>query len=73
MAKKRKKNDVPATDRHTSPRVVFYLPEDLLLALDEEAEANDRTRTSEIIRALRSHLRAAGRWPRSSPPPADPS
>jgi hypothetical protein len=66
----RRENGTPDLASLT-PRVVFYLPEDLLAALDEEAEANDRTRTSEIIRALRSHLRAAGRWPRSSPPPAE--
>jgi hypothetical protein len=58
---------------HKPRRVVFHLPQTLLAIIDREAEANDRTRTSEIIRALRSHLRAAGRWPRSSPPPTDPS
>jgi hypothetical protein len=77
MAKKRKKtDDVPpniTTDRHLSPRVAIYMPAELLAALDAEAEANDRTRTSEIIRAVRTHLRNAGRWPPPPPPRPDDS
>ncbi|MBL8795547.1 MAG: hypothetical protein JNM56_16700 [Planctomycetia bacterium] len=50
-------------DRHTSPRVVFHLPQSLLDLIDSEAQANDRTRTGEILRALKSHYGNAGLWP----------
>lgn len=70
MAKKRKADEVPATadkttssDRHTSPRVVFYVPEELLGLIDREAETNDRTRTAELIRALKGYYSARGLWP----------
>jgi hypothetical protein len=64
MAKKRKK-PVEATyqDRHTSPRVVFHAPEDLLAVIDQEAGENDRTRTAEILRALKAYYRDRGLWP----------
>lgn len=64
MAKKRPNKKMQTTqDRHTTPRVVFHCPEDLLAALDSAADENDRTRTAEIIRAIKSHLRALGKWP----------
>lgn len=69
MAKKRKK-PVNATtpDRHTTPRVVFHLPEELLAVIDGEAEQHDRTRTAELVRALKGYYQARGLWP---PPPAE--
>jgi len=64
MAKKRNK-PVEATyqDRHTSPRVVFYLPPALLSVVDSQADAADRTRTAEIIRALKGYYAGQGLWP----------
>ena len=65
MAKK-KVDPVNATesDRQVSPRVVFLLPQDLLDLIDEQAEANDRTRTAEILRALKSYYTGQRLWPR---------
>jgi hypothetical protein len=64
MAKKKSK-PVESTyeDRHTSPRVAFHLPEQLLAVIDREAEENDRTRTGEILRALKAYYRDRGLWP----------
>ena len=64
MAKK-KKNVSAATsdDRHTKPRVVFHPPADLLEALDAEAGENDRTRTAELVRAMKAYLQSRGKWP----------
>ncbi len=63
MARKKPK-PVNATDRYLNPRVVFHLPQWLLDLLDTEAEANDRTRTAEIIRALKSHYKSTGKLPK---------
>jgi hypothetical protein len=63
MAKRKKKVEAMYQDRHTSPRVVFHLPEELLALIDRQAEANDRTRTGEILRALKSYYQAQGLWP----------
>jgi hypothetical protein len=71
MAKKKRDKAVPRTeapeptyeDRHTSPRVVFHLPDELLAVIDREAEENDRTRTGEILRALKAYYRDKGLWP----------
>jgi hypothetical protein len=49
-------------DRHTSPRVAFYLPDDLLAALKELAKRNDRTLTKEVILSLRDRLTREGLW-----------
>jgi hypothetical protein len=64
MGKNRKK-DVNATssDRHMTPRVVFHLPEELLAVIDGQADANDRTRTAEILRAIKSYYKGMGLWP----------
>jgi hypothetical protein len=72
MAKKKTKKPVSTTqqDRHTTPRVVFHLSDELLAIIDGEADANDRTRTAEILRALKGYYASRGLWP---PPPADPS
>jgi hypothetical protein len=63
MAKKRKSVQSTYEDRHTSPRVVFYLPEELLAVIDGQAREADRTRTAEIIRALKAYYSVAGLWP----------
>lgn len=63
MAKRKKPVNATPTDRHTTPRVVFHLPEDLLGIIDREADANDRTRTAEIVRALKSHYQGRDLWP----------
>jgi hypothetical protein len=63
MAKKKPKPMQTTQDRHTTPRVVFHLQEELLSLIDSEAEANDRTRTAEIVRALKAHYQAQGKWP----------
>ena len=63
MAKKRKKDVNDTTDRHTTPRVVFHLPEELLAVIDGQADANDRTRTAEILRALKGYYKGMGLWP----------
>lgn len=69
MAKKKRKPVNATQDRHTTPRVVFHLPPELLAVVDGEAETNDRTRTAEILRALKGYYRAQGKWP-PSPDPA---
>jgi hypothetical protein len=78
MAKKKKpeKKPVPSTyqDRHTLPRAVFHLPRPLLDLIDAEAEEADRTRTAEIVRALKGYYQARGLWPppgTSDPPLGD--
>jgi hypothetical protein len=64
MAKKKGKPvDATYQDRHTSPRVVFHLPAELLAVVDGEAEENDRTRTAELIRALKGYYQSRGKWP----------
>jgi hypothetical protein len=63
MAKKKPKPVNTTSDRTTSPRVVFLLPADLLRIIDREAEGSDRTRTAEIIRALKSYYSGKGLWP----------
>jgi hypothetical protein len=63
MAKKRKSVEATYEDRHTSPRVVFYLPQELLDVIDAQAAEADRTRTAEIIRALKAHYGSKGLWP----------
>jgi hypothetical protein len=74
MARKKKKDDVSApptsADRHLNRRLIFYAPHDLFEALEEEAEASDRTWTAVIVRALKEYLGPRGRWPRQPPPPA---
>jgi predicted glycosyltransferase len=45
------------------------MPTELRDVIDAQAEANDRTRTAEILRILKSHYRNLGVWP---PPPAPP-
>jgi hypothetical protein len=64
---KRKKKPMQATqDRHTTPRAVFHLPAQLLEVIDRQADANDRTRTAEILRALKGYYRDQGLWPPGS-------
>lgn len=67
MAKKKSKPVEATSDRHTTPRVVFHLPDALLAVIDGQAEAHDRTRTAEIIRALKGYYQGMGLWP----PPAE--
>jgi hypothetical protein len=69
MAKKKKSPVNATSDRHTSPRVVFHLPEVLLRVIDGQAEDNDRTRTAEILRALKGYYSTLGLWPPPSSPP----
>jgi hypothetical protein len=63
MSKKKKPVDATYQDRHTSPRVVFHLPAELLAVIDRQADEADRTRTAEIIRALKNYYQAQGLWP----------
>lgn len=56
-------------DRHTLPRVVVHLPQSLLDLIVEDATAEDRTRTAQVLRILKAHYQEAGRWP----PPSDPA
>jgi hypothetical protein len=64
----KKKKPVDATEeKTTSPRVVFLLPRSLLEVIDQQADAADRTRTAEIIRALKAHYRQQGLWPPPRP------
>ncbi len=44
-------------------RVVFLVPADLIPIIEAEAEENGRTRTAELIRALRAYYKALGKWP----------
>lgn len=44
-------------------RVVLLMPVDLLAVIEAEADAQDRTRTAEIVRAIKGHYRSAGLWP----------
>ena len=60
--------DATYEDRHTSPRVVFHLPQELLDLIDREAGEEDRTRTAEILRALKGYYTARGLWPPAGPP-----
>lgn len=71
MAKKKPGRVNTTADRHTTPRVVFHLPSDLLSIIDGEADSNDRTRTAEIIRALKAYYMDKGLWPPADAP--DPS
>jgi uncharacterized membrane protein len=63
MAKKKKPVKSASRDRHTTPRVVFHLAPDLLAVIDAERAEGDRTRTAEIVRALKSYYRGKGLWP----------
>lgn len=63
MAKKPKRT--PPTYQH--PRVVFHCPEDILAAVDQRAEENGRTRTSELVMALRQFYRDQGLLPQKPP------
>lgn len=67
MAKKKPKNVDATVSRTVSPRVVFLLPQPLLDLIDKQAEASDRTRTAEIIRALKSYYQSQGLWPPRKP------
>jgi hypothetical protein len=50
MARKKPKRNPPV---YQHPRVVFHCPDDLLAAIDQRADDNGRTRTSELVMALR--------------------
>jgi hypothetical protein len=63
MAKKKKPVKSASRDRHTTPRVVFHLAPDLLAVIDAQRTEGDRTRTAEIVRALKAYYRARGLWP----------
>lgn len=69
MAKKKKTVQTTQQDRHTTPRVVFHLPPELLAIIDAQADVNERSRTGEILRILKAHYRTLGLWP--PPPPED--
>jgi hypothetical protein len=43
--------------------VVFYLPQELFDLVEREADANDRTRTAELVRALKGYYGSRGLWP----------
>lgn len=64
MAKKktspRKGMKATYQDRHTTPRVAFHLPQALLEVIDREAKDADRSRTAEILRALKAYYRSIG-------------
>jgi hypothetical protein len=60
MAKKKPKRNPPA---YQHPRVVFHLPQELLDIVDARAEENGRTRTSELVMALRQAYQQLGLWP----------
>jgi hypothetical protein len=68
MAKKAPKSasettEAPQGDKHANPRVAFYPPQWLLDVIDREAEENGRTRTSEMIRALKDYYQRLGKLP----------
>jgi hypothetical protein len=63
MARKKKPVRSVYQDRHTMPRAVFHLPQELLNLIDSRAEENDRTRTAEIVRALKGYYQGLGLWP----------
>jgi hypothetical protein len=65
MAKKKPGRKPP---QYQHPRVVFHCPADLLALVDAQAEENGRTRTSELVRAIRLAYQQQGLWP----PPAGP-
>lgn len=71
MSKKKPKRPPPA---YQHPRVVFHCPADLLAVVDKRAEDNGRTRTSELVMALRLAYQQLGLWPPgpTSSPPAGP-
>ena len=60
MAKKKPTRNPP---NYQHPRVVFHCPADLLEVIDERAEENGRTRTSELLMALRFAYSEWGLWP----------
>lgn len=46
------------------PKILaFHLPEDLLGVIRGQADANDRTLTAELIRALKGYYRSQDLWP----------
>jgi hypothetical protein len=60
MAKKKPSRKPPI---YQHPRVVFHCPQDVLDVVDRQAEENGRTRTSELVRALRKAYRELGLLP----------
>jgi hypothetical protein len=60
MAKKKSKRNPP---NYQHPRVVFHCPEALLSVIDQRAEENGRTRTSELVMVLREAYREMGLYP----------
>jgi hypothetical protein len=52
----------------TTPRVVFHLPPELLAVIDAQRREGDRTRTAEIVRALKAYYHSQGCWPPALPP-----
>jgi hypothetical protein len=60
MAKKKPRRNPPA---YQHPRVVFHIPQELLDIIDSRAEENGRTRTSELVMALRLAYEQLGLWP----------
>jgi hypothetical protein len=54
-------------DRHTTPRVVFHLPHELLAALETLTERTRRPRSEELRIALEEHLIREKVWTRPTP------
>ncbi len=63
MAKKKPTRKTPV---YQHPRVVFHCPTELLAIVDQRAEENGRTRTSELVMALRLAYQQLGLWPPAS-------
>jgi hypothetical protein len=77
MGRKKKPNpesDVPkSTDRHLQPRLTLRLPSAAGEALKAIAEAEDRTITAIVLRALRSYAQEHGyAFPGKSQDPPEP-
>jgi uncharacterized protein (DUF1778 family) len=67
MAKKSSKHG----DRHLHPKITLRLPPSAGQALRQMAEAEERTITAIVLRALRAYATVNGHsWPGQSSPPA---
>lgn len=65
MAKKKPTMSPAASEQKTlAPvRVVFMVPADLVAVADANADDNGRTRTAELVRAIRAYYTSQGLWP----------
>jgi Ribbon-helix-helix protein, copG family len=74
MARRKKQTDAPKplADRHKQPAITLRLPEPYDGLLRHMAEAEDRTITAIVQRALRDYARANGyAWPPDTTPSTD--